>query len=78
MDEGVLGKWILAISQQTQNRRDELHEQQELKSRTSLLSDAPRHLFVNLDAVKKDSEYELFYIRKEDGSLYFSPDCYAI
>ncbi len=73
MDEGILGKWILAISQQTQNRQKELYEQQELKSRASLLSDAPRHLFVNLEAVKKDSEYELFYIRKEDGSLFFSP-----
>ncbi len=71
MDEGVIGKWILALSQQRINRQRELLEEREFKSRT--LEDAPRHLFVNLDSVKKDSEYELFFIRKEDGSLYFSP-----
>ncbi len=31
------------------------------------------HLFIDLDGVKKDSEYELFLIRKEDGSRFFNP-----
>ncbi|MBS0635338.1 MAG: hypothetical protein JSR37_07745 [Verrucomicrobia bacterium] len=31
------------------------------------------HLFIDLDTVKKDSEYELFFIRKENGTRFFSP-----
>ncbi len=31
------------------------------------------HLFIDLDTVKKDSEYELFFIRKENGSRFFNP-----
>lgn len=31
------------------------------------------HLFVDLDTVKRDTEYELFLIRKEDGSRFFNP-----
>lgn len=31
------------------------------------------HFFIDLDAVKKDSEYELFLIRKEDGTRFFNP-----
>lgn len=73
MDEKIIGKWILALSQQTLNRQKELLEQKELSVRTASLEEAPHHLFVNLEAVKKDSEYELFFIRKEDGSLFFSP-----
>ena len=30
-------------------------------------------MFVDLETVKKDTEYELFFIRKEDGSRFFSP-----
>src|SRR5206468_177198 len=32
-----------------------------------------KHVFVDLETVKKDTEYELFFIRKEDGSRFFSP-----
>jgi len=31
------------------------------------------HLFIDLDTVKKDSEYELFFIRKENGTRFFNP-----
>lgn len=31
------------------------------------------HIFIDLDTVKKDSEYELFFIRKENGSRFFNP-----
>lgn len=34
---------------------------------------ATKHLFVDLETVKKDTEYELFFIRKEDGSRFFNP-----
>ncbi len=31
------------------------------------------HIFIDLDTVKKDSEYELFFIRKENGTRFFNP-----
>lgn len=31
------------------------------------------HHFIDLDTVKKDSEYELFFIRKENGTRFFNP-----
>lgn len=34
---------------------------------------ATEHLFVDLESVKNDNDYELFFIRKEDGSRFFSP-----
>lgn len=32
-----------------------------------------KHIFMDLDAVKRDNEYELFLIRRPDGSRFFSP-----
>lgn len=72
VDEGMLGKWLLALSQRAMVRQKQLLED-DLNLNATTLEEAPRHLFVNLDAVKKDTEYELFFIRKEDGSHYFSP-----
>lgn len=34
---------------------------------------ASKHVYVDLEHIKRDSEYELFLIRKEDGSLFYSP-----
>jgi len=65
IDEGTLSKWILALSQRLMAQGKELEEEVPLIS--------TKHAFVDLDAVKKDSEYELFFIRKEDGMRYFSP-----
>lgn len=31
------------------------------------------HFFVDLETVKKDTDYELFFLRKEDGSRFYSP-----
>lgn len=72
VDEGMLGKWLLALSQHAVTRQNELLKD-DLSLTATTLEEAPRHLFVNLEAVKKDTEYELFFIRKEDGSHYFSP-----
>lgn len=33
----------------------------------------PAHLFVDMEAVQSDTEYELFFVRKEDGSRFFNP-----
>lgn len=32
-----------------------------------------KHLYVDLDSVKRDIEYELFLLRKEDGTRFYSP-----
>lgn len=66
IDEALLGKWILALTEKTFLRHQEKDEQ-EIKVFES------KHVFVDLDSVKNDTEYELFFIRKEDGSRYFSP-----
>jgi hypothetical protein len=64
IDEGVLGKWILALSQKAWR-----HKKIKLEAPQSL---ATKHAFVDFESVKKDSEYELFTIRKEDGSRFFN------
>lgn len=66
LDEGKLGQWLLALSKTalTRRRKDKLHGR---------ATQQTKHMFVDLDAVKKDTEYELFFIRKEDGSRFFNP-----
>lgn len=65
VDSKQLSKWIMGLANQAPQESMPV-----LKGRTSLHT---RHEFVDLDAVKKDTEYELFFIRKEDGSRFFSP-----
>lgn len=65
IDEGVLGKWILALSNKMQPARAV-----KLAGRKS---GQTKHVFVDLETVKKDNEYELFFLRKEDGTRFFSP-----
>lgn len=67
IDEGLLGKWILALSNRVQEH------QKPIKSATVKPKVKTKHIFVDLDSVKKDTEYELFFIRKEDGTRFFSP-----
>lgn len=71
IDEGILGKWILALSQRTLKKRKPLETKPPvLKGHKQPLT---KHVFVDLESVKKDTEYELFFLRKEDGSRFFSP-----
>lgn len=65
IDEGVLGKWILALSNKVYADRNV-----KLAGRKSSQT---KHVFVDLESVKKDTEYELFFLRKEDGTRFFSP-----
>lgn len=65
IDEGTLGKWVLALSQK--GSVDKPITLQGLKA------EHMKHVFIDLDSVKKDTEYELFFIRKEDGTRFFSP-----
>lgn len=66
VDESLLGKWLLAL---TKNAFKE-HQEKYVKGMQALDT---KHLFVDLDLVKQDKDYELFFIRKEDGTRFFSP-----
>lgn len=64
IDERVLSGWIFQL---TQPQRQEEEKLTDVKSR------AKKRVFIDLEAVRKDQEYELFFLRKEDGSRYYSP-----
>lgn len=66
VDENTLGKWILGIAQQVWEK------QSQIKSVTPTVIETD-HVFIDLESVKNDSDYELFFIRKADGSRFFSP-----
>jgi hypothetical protein len=66
IDEALLGKWILALTQRTWKDHEKRHTE-------GIKSLETKHVFVDMDSVQKDTEYELFFIRKEDGSRFFSP-----
>lgn len=61
IDEGVLGKWILAITKNT------------MRHKKGPEKGVSKHVFIDLDTIKKDTEYELLLIRKEDGTRFFNP-----
>jgi len=66
IDEGTLGRWILGLTKGTLKRKRDVT----FKGRATT---ATRHVFVDLESVKKDTEYELFSLRKEDGTRFFNP-----
>ncbi len=68
IDEGVLSKWILGLAL----GKTKGVTFKAAPKKTDKLTDT-KHVFVDLETVKKDTEYELFFIRKEDGSRFFSP-----
>lgn len=59
MDEGVRGKWIVGLQATEKSVEEPLQE--------------AKHVFVDLETVKKDTDYELFFIKKDDGTRFFSP-----
>lgn len=65
IDEALLGKWILGLTERA------FHEREKIMLEEKLLD--TKHVYVDMDSVKNDSEYELFFIRKEDGSRFFHP-----
>lgn len=72
-DEGGLSKWILSLSFNKGKNIKEIPFKNVSSDRLpSNLKDSKR-VFVDLETVKKDTEYELFFIRKQDGSRFFSP-----
>lgn len=61
IDENMLGKWILQLG------AFEGQEAQEKKTR------AKKRRFIDLESVKNDTQYELFFMRQEDGTRYYNP-----
>lgn len=66
IDTGKLGKWLLALSEKKFVKK-------QLSSFKQSQAIQTKHIFVDLEGVKKDTDYELFFIRKEDGSRFFNP-----
>jgi len=66
IDSGKLGKWLLALSEKKFVKK-------QLPSFKQNKAIQTKHIFVDMEGVKKDTEYELFFIRKEDGSRFFNP-----
>lgn len=71
VDEGVINKWILGLTLGKGKAGREITFRAASKKSDQLAN--TEHVFVDLETVKKDTEYELFFIRKEDGSRFFSP-----
>lgn len=75
IEEGVSDKWTLGLSLGKGKAPKEITfkgiQKQKLEQSKSLMN--TQHVFVDLETVKKDSAYELFFIRKENGSRFFSP-----
>lgn len=65
VDDGKLSKWILGLAHERERQAIPIAKEEE--------GWKTKYIFVDLDAVKKDSEYELFYLKKEDGTRFFSP-----
>lgn len=66
IEEGALSGWIQSL---------EINKKP-IKLRALVKTEAmppTKRVFIDLETVKKDTEYELFFIRKEDGSRFFSP-----
>lgn len=64
IDEGKISQWILTLAQKRIARGVGT------KGKRPLLT---KHVYIDLEGVKKDNEYELFFLRKEDGTRFFSP-----
>lgn len=62
----TLGKWILGLSSRMV---DALMKDKKI----SHIPMNTRHTFVDVESIKKDIDYELFFIRKEDGNHFFNP-----
>lgn len=66
VNEGTIGKWLLAITRNAWGKGAPSKPKNLDGTETS-------RIFVDLESVKNDTEYELFSLRKDDGSRFFSP-----
>lgn len=69
IDDEILDKWIHGLTQKFQ-------EISPVGSEIKLVGTTnhqTKYVFIDLESVKKDTEYELFMLKKEDGTRFFSP-----
>ncbi len=66
IDDTLLSRWVFALVQRAWSTREGA------KVTPAKKPIEATHVFVDLDSVKKDLAYELFFLRKEDGSRFFS------
>lgn len=66
IEEEVLGKWILELTKETMARK----KAAALKGKKTISS---KHVFIDLESVKRDTGYELFFLKKEDGTRFYNP-----
>lgn len=64
VDTNTIGQWILGITQGAFPKITVKHPEKEIEA---------KHIFVDLDLVKRDLEYELFFMHKKDGSRFYNP-----
>lgn len=69
IDKGIVNKWILGLTLGKGKVGRELTFGNLINTSDRLTS--TKHVFIDLESVKKDTEYELFFILKEDGSRFF-------
>lgn len=66
VDDEFLGQWLFGLTKGAWGYKPRVKF-------TAKKAFETKHVFVDLDSVKRDSEYELFYLRKEDGSRFYNP-----
>ncbi|CRX39476.1 hypothetical protein [Estrella lausannensis] len=64
VDQGTLSKWLFGLT------KGFIGKQEATKGKETSLS---QHIFIDLEQIKKDTAYELLFVRKEDGSRFFNP-----
>ncbi len=67
VEQELMGEWVFGILKK--NPIISLEEQINPLFKATEVN----HVFIDLDSVKKDLDYELFFIRKQDGSRFFNP-----
>lgn len=63
VDQAKLGMWMLALTKNAMKS----------KKPVKLRGAVQKPLLVDLEDVKADREYELFYLKKEDGTRFYNP-----
>lgn len=69
IDEGKVGEYILKLTHHVFQPKGKI-KKQKLKGKRFDLS---RHAAIDLENVKKDQDYELLLIRREDGKRFYNP-----
>lgn len=66
VDERMLGRWLLELTKKAWKEGGRL----KLTGKPAIET---KHVFIDMEGVRKDSEYELLLMRKEDGTRFYSP-----